>query len=65
MIDPTEYTKENRFLVSFLLEDKHNIGNKRPDIERAKKKFGHDPKITLEEGVPNTIEWMKSVYSLS
>ena len=56
------YTGADTGLVSFLPEDKHNVLNKRPDIEKAKKKFRHDPKITLEEGVPNTIEWMRSVY---
>ena len=51
-------------LIEYIPEDKHNILNKRPNIEKAKKKFGHDPKITLEEGVPNTIEWMKATYSV-
>jgi len=26
------------------------------------KHFDHNPKVTLEEGVPKTIEWMKAVY---
>ena len=34
----------------------------KPYIEKAKKKFGHDPKVILEEGVPKTIEWMKEIY---
>jgi len=58
-----DYTGADPKLVSYLPEDKHNVLNKRPDIEKAKKKLGHDPKITLEEGVPNTIEWMRLVYS--
>ena len=57
-----DYTGADSGLVKYLPEDKHNILNKRPDIEKAKKKLGHDPKITLEEGVPKTIEWMKEVY---
>ena len=24
--------------------------------------LGHDPRITLEEGLPLTVEWMKKVY---
>ena len=56
------YTGADSGLVSYLPEDKHNILNKRPDIEKAKKKFGHDPKIILEEGVPKTVDWMKEVY---
>ena len=57
-----DYTGAAPELVSYLPEDKHNVLNKRPDIEKAKKMFGHDPKVTLEEGVPKTIEWMKEVY---
>lgn len=49
-------------LVSSLPEDKNNVLNKIVDIEKAEKQFMHDPKVTLEEGVPKTIEWMKAVY---
>jgi dTDP-glucose 4,6-dehydratase len=49
-------------LVEYLPEDKHNVLNKRPDISKAKRDFGHNPSTTLEEGVPRTIDWMKSVY---
>ena len=50
-------------LVEYLPEDKHNIKNKRPNIDKAISAFGHNPSIELEEGIPKTIEWMKSVYS--
>jgi dTDP-glucose 4,6-dehydratase len=50
-------------LVTYLPEDKHNVQNKRPDIQKAKDAFGHNPRATLEEGVPKTIEWMEAVYS--
>lgn len=59
-----DYTGADPKLVDYLPEDKHNVLNKRPDIEKAKKQFGHDPKIPLEEGVPKTIEWMKQVYKV-
>jgi dTDP-glucose 4,6-dehydratase len=49
-------------MVSYLPEDKHNVQNKRPDISRAQRDLGHAPKVTLEEGVPKTIEWMRWVY---
>jgi len=52
-------------LVNYLPEDKHNVLNKKPDIEKAKKAFGHNPKLILEEGVPTTIDWMRSVYKES
>ncbi len=57
-----DYTGADSSLVSYLPEDRHNVLNKRPDISKAKNQFGHDPKVTLEEGVPRTIEWMKEVY---
>jgi dTDP-glucose 4,6-dehydratase len=57
-----DYTGASKSLVSYLPEDKHNIQNKRPDITKASREFGHHPKIPLEVGVPRTIEWMKSVY---
>jgi dTDP-glucose 4,6-dehydratase len=56
------HTGADKSLVEYLPEDKHNTMNKRPDIARAKKDFGHSPKIILEEGIPKTIEWMKKVY---
>lgn len=56
------YLKKDDSKVTYQPEDKHNVVNKRPDISKAKKLFGHDPKVTLEEGIPKTIEWMKSVY---
>ncbi len=52
-------------LVAYLPKDKHNVQNKRPDISKARKAFGHNPHITLEEGVVRTLEWMRSVYASS
>lgn len=57
-------TGADRSLVEYLPEDKHNILNKKPDITKAKRDFGHDPKVTLEIGVPKTIAWMRRVYDL-
>ena len=50
-------------MVDYLPEDVHNVQNKRPDISRAAAAFGHNPQITLEEGVPRTIDWMQAVYA--
>jgi len=57
-----KHTGADPKLVEYLPEDKHNTMNKRPDISKAKRDFKHNPKITLEVGVPKTIEWMKKVY---
>jgi dTDP-glucose 4,6-dehydratase len=51
--------------IEYLPEDKHNVLNKYPDISKASSLFSHNPKVTLEEGVPKTIEWMKSTYDIS
>ena len=50
-------------LVTYLPEDKHNVQNKRPDIEKARKFLGHDPATTLETGIPITVEWMRETYA--
>jgi len=49
-------------LVNYIPADLHNVVNKRPDITKAKKLLGHNPKMKLEEGVKKTIEWMREVY---
>ncbi len=45
--------------MNYLPEDKHNVLNKKPDIEKARRAFGHNPRVTLEEGVPDPISWMR------
>ncbi len=52
-------------LVEYLPEDAHNVQNKRPDITRAAEAFGHNPTVTLDEGIPATVEWMRTVYGAS
>lgn len=42
-----------------LPREKHNVVSKRPDISRAQRDFGHDPRITLETGIPDYVEWMR------
>jgi dTDP-glucose 4,6-dehydratase len=59
------YTGATEDLVTYLPLDAHNVVNKRPDITLAQKEFGHDPSITLEQGVPETIDWMINEYGLS
>ncbi len=59
------YLGKDDSLVNYLPEDKHNVLNKKPNIEKARRAFGHDPRITLEEGIPRTVEWMKRIYAES
>jgi dTDP-glucose 4,6-dehydratase len=39
-------------------QDRHNVKSKRPNIERARRWFGHDPQVKLEVGVRETVDWM-------
>lgn len=55
-------TGKDESLLIFQPEDKHNVTNKFPDITKAQKMLGHNPKITLEEGIAKTVAWMRGVY---
>ena len=35
---------------------------KQMDFSKAVKDLKHDPKVTPEEGIRRTVEWMKSIY---
>jgi dTDP-glucose 4,6-dehydratase len=45
-------------LVTYRHHDPDNVVSKKPDNTKAITELGHDPKVKLEEGVPQTIEWM-------
>lgn len=49
-------------LVKYIDKEAANVTNKMPDIALAEHDLAHDPRVTLEEGVPRTIEWMRRVY---
>ncbi|WP_018214177.1 NAD-dependent epimerase/dehydratase family protein [Desulfitobacterium hafniense] len=57
-----KYTQGDPGLIRYLPEDKHNTVSKRPDIQKAVRDLGHNPKMLLEEGIPITVEWMKKIY---
>lgn len=57
-------TGASNSLVEYLPEDRHNTLNKKPDITKAKRDLGHNPRVVLEEGVPKTIKWMELIYKL-
>jgi dTDP-glucose 4,6-dehydratase len=57
-----DYIGRSDDLVTYMPEDKHNTLSKKPDVSKAARDFGHDPKITLEEGIPATVDWMRAVY---
>ena len=45
-------------LVTYLNHDPDNVVSKKPDNTKAMNELGHNPQVKLEEGVPQTIEWM-------
>ena len=46
--------------IELIPEDTHNVRAKRPDISRARADLSHAPTIRLEEGVPDTLDWMRA-----
>jgi dTDP-glucose 4,6-dehydratase len=58
------YLDKSDELVTYLPQEKHNVVSKRPDILKAQTRLGHNPQITIDTGVPNTIEWMIEYYGM-
>ncbi len=50
--------------IKYVPKEKMNVVDKSPDINLARKELGHNPKITLEEGLPRTIKWVKETHGL-
>ncbi|GFP19657.1 dTDP-glucose 4,6-dehydratase, partial [Candidatus Hakubella thermalkaliphila] len=59
-----QYLGQDDSLVQYLDYEPHNTLNKKADITKSIQDLGHDPRVPLEEGIPSTIEWMKSVCEL-
>lgn len=53
--------KDDR-LVTYLPVEAHNTRNKRTDNSKSVRDLGHRCTVSLEEGIPRTIEWQKQVY---
>ena len=56
------YLGKNDCLVRYLDEEKFTTKIKIPDISKAREDLRLNPKISLQQGIINTIEWMKRVY---
>ncbi|WP_254546621.1 NAD-dependent epimerase/dehydratase family protein [Halomarina pelagica] len=59
-----DYLDKDDDLVEYRGTEEHNTLNKRASVEKAKRDLGHEQRVTLEEGVPETIEWMREVYDV-
>jgi dTDP-glucose 4,6-dehydratase len=59
-----KYLEEDDSLVTYEESEGFTTKDKKIDVSKAVKDLGHDPKITLAEGIPLTIDWMRKVYSI-
>jgi dTDP-glucose 4,6-dehydratase len=48
--------------VNYLSQEKHNVASKKPLITEAMYYLEHNPLITIDIGVPDTMNWMKEFY---
>jgi dTDP-glucose 4,6-dehydratase len=55
---------KNDSLVTYKDAEPHTTRVKKMDFSKAIKDLHHDPKVSPEEGIENTVEWMKSYYGI-
>jgi len=48
--------------INYVDYEAANVVSKRPDNSLARQYLGHDPRTTLDEGLPLTIAWMRKTY---
>lgn len=51
-------------IVEYVESEPMTTRDKRVDTTRAARDLGHAPAISLAEGIPRTIEWMKRTYTV-
>ena len=49
-------------LVTYKEAEPFTTKVKQMDFSKAVRDLKHDPKVTPEEGIRRTVEWMKSIY---
>jgi len=59
-----EYLGKDDSKVEYKQAEPFTTRVKKIDFSKAIKDLKHDPRTPLEEGIPRTIEWMRSAYSL-
>ena len=59
-----KYLGKNDSKVNYKEAEPFTTRVKHMDFSKARKDLNHDPKVTLEEGIPKTIDWMKRVYGI-
>ena len=56
------YLGKDDSLVTYVDVEAHNTLNKKGDDTKAVRELDHKVTVSLEEGIPRTIEWQKKVY---
>lgn len=59
-----QLTGANPDLITYLPFDAHNVTAKRPNIDTARNMLGHDPRVRLSDGLPETVKWLKAHYNI-
>ena len=50
-------------LVTYKEAEPHTTAHKRVDCSKAVRDLAHNPRVALDEGIANTISWMRKVYA--
>jgi nucleoside-diphosphate-sugar epimerase len=53
--------KTRKFRVKFVRSFTHDIRRRIPDTQKAERILGFKAKITLEEGLPEVVKWLKKI----
>ncbi len=59
-----EAVGRNDDMVTYKEKEAHTTGIKTMDCSKAIKDLNHDPKVSPEEGIRRTVEWMKWYYRM-
>ena len=59
-----KYVKKDDSIVTYKESEEFTTKDKKVDVSKAIRDLGHNPKVTLVEGIPLTIEWMKREYDI-
>lgn len=59
-----DYLDKSDDKVEYRGIEEHNTLDKKASVEKAKRDLNHEARVSLEEGLPKTIEWMREYYDL-
>jgi len=58
------YLKKDDNHIEYREEEPFTTKIKVPDISKTIRDLNYQPRVTLKEGIPRTVDWMKQVYNL-